>query len=116
MQPLKHMVELIAEAGLEAMRDKSVLLTERAIALTDEMLAPLGVELASPRDPAARGSHVTIDHPRFREVVATLWQRGVIPDFRPPHGLRIGLSPLSTSFTELQVGIEAIRDCLQEVH
>ncbi|HEX2246184.1 MAG TPA: kynureninase [Arthrobacter sp.] len=115
MQPLKHMVELIAEAGLEAVRDKSVLLTERAIALTDEMLTPLGVELASPRDPAVRGSHVTIEHPRFREVVATLWQRGVIPDFRPPHGLRIGLSPLSTSFTELQVGIEAIRDCLQEV-
>jgi kynureninase len=115
MQPLKDMIELIAEAGIDAVRDKSVLLTERAIALTDELLLPLGVELTSPRDPAARGSHVTIDHPCFREVVATLWQRGIIPDFRPPHGLRIGLSPLSTSFTELQVGIEAIRDCLREI-
>jgi len=115
MQPLKHMVELIAEAGMDAVRAKSVLLTERAIALTEELLVPLGVELSSPRDPAERGSHVTIDHPRFRDVVALLWERGVIPDFRPPHGLRIGLSPLSTSFAELQAGMEAIREALLEL-
>jgi kynureninase len=115
MQPLKHMVELIAEAGMAAVREKSVLLTERAIVLADELLAPLGAELASPRDPAERGSHITVDHPRFREVTAALWERGVIPDFRPPHGLRIGLSPLSTSFAELQAGMEAVRDALLEV-
>ncbi|GAB3272949.1 aminotransferase class V-fold PLP-dependent enzyme [Sinomonas notoginsengisoli] len=115
MQPLKHMLELIAEAGMDAVRAKSVQLTERAIALHDELLAPLGVELASPRDPAERGSHITVNHPRFREVTALLWERGVIPDFRPPHGLRIGLSPLSTSFAELQEGIEAIRDALREL-
>ncbi|HST71794.1 MAG TPA: aminotransferase class V-fold PLP-dependent enzyme [Kocuria rosea] len=115
MQPLKHMVELIAEAGMDAVREKSVLLTERAVVLADELLAPLGAELASPRDPAERGSHITVNHPRFREVTAALWERGVIPDFRPPHGLRIGLSPLSTSFAELQAGMEAVRDALLEV-
>jgi kynureninase len=115
MQPLKHMVELISEAGMDAVREKSVLLTERAVVLADELLAPLGVELASPRDPAERGSHITVNHPRFREVTAALWERGVIPDFRPPHGLRIGLSPLSTSFAELQAGMEAVRDALLEV-
>lgn len=115
MQPLKHMVELVAEAGMDAVRAKSVALTERAIALHDELLAPLGVELASPRDAAERGSHITVNHPRFREVTALLWERGVIPDFRPPHGLRIGLSPLSTSFAELQAGMEAIRDALREL-
>ena len=115
MQPLKHMVDLIAEAGMDAVRAKSVLLTEQAISLTDELLVPLGVELSSPRDAGERGSHITIDHPRFRDVVGLLWERGVIPDFRPPHGLRIGLSPLSTSFTELQAGMEAIRDALLEV-
>jgi kynureninase len=115
MQPLKHMLELVAEAGMDAVRAKSVALTERAIALHDALLAPLGVELASPRDPAERGSHITVNHPRFREVTALLWQRGVIPDFRPPHGLRIGLSPLSTSFAELQAGMEAIRDALGDL-
>jgi len=114
MQPLKDMLELIAEAGLAAVRRKSVALTEHAIALTDELLAPLGAVLASPRDAAERGSHVTVDHPRFAEVTAAVWQRGVIPDFRPPDGIRIGLSPLSTSFAELERGLEAIAGELRD--
>ena len=108
MQPLKDMLELIAEAGVGAIRRKSVALTEQAVALTDERLAPLGAALASPRDPAERGSHVTVDHPRFAAVTESLWRQGIIPDFRPPSGLRIGLSPLSTSFAELDRGIDAI--------
>ena len=108
MQPLKDMVELIAEAGLTAVRQKSVALTEHAIALADEVLAPLGARLASPRAAAERGSHVTVDHPGFAEVTAALWKCGVIPDFRPPDGIRIGLSPLSTSFAELERGVAAI--------
>jgi kynureninase len=108
MQPLKDMLELIAEAGLAAVRRKSVALTEHAIALADELLAPLGAVLASPRDAAERGSHVTVDHPRFAAVTAAAWKQGVIPDFRPPDGIRVGLSPLSTSFAELERGVEAI--------
>jgi kynureninase len=108
MQPLKDMLELIAEAGLDAVRRKSIALTEQAIALADELLVPLGATVASPRDAAARGSHVTVDHPLFAEVTAALWEQGVIPDFRPPDGVRIGLSPLSTSFAELERGVEAI--------
>ena len=108
MQPLKDMLELIAEAGLADIRRKSVALTEHAIALADERLAPLGAVLASPRDAAERGSHVTVDHPCFADVTAALWEQGVIPDFRPPDGIRVGLSPLSTSFAELERGIDAI--------
>jgi kynureninase len=114
MQPLKDMLDLIAEAGLAALRAKSIALTEHAIALCDDRLASLGTVLASPRDPAERGSHVTIDHPRFAEVTTALWQQGVIPDFRPPNGIRIGLSPLSTSFVELEHGVDAIARLLRE--
>jgi kynureninase len=57
---------------------------------------------------------VTVRHPRFREVVATLWQEGVVPDFRGPDALRIGLSPLSTTFDEVRVGVAAIREALQQ--
>jgi kynureninase len=115
MQPLKDMVELIASVGMDAVREKSLKLTEHAMNLADEMLVPLGVAIASPRDPAERGSHVTVDHPLFADVTAKLWERGVIPDFRPPHGLRIGLSPLSTSYAEVELGITAIRDVLLEL-
>jgi kynureninase len=114
MQPLKDMLDLIAEAGLAAVRRKSVALTEHAVALADELLAPLGAVLASPRDAAERGSHVTVDHPRFADVTAAVWERGVIPDFRPPDGIRIGLSPLSTSFAELERGVEVIAKELRD--
>lgn len=113
MQPMKDMIELIAEAGIDRVRQKSIDLTCFAIELHDSLLAPHGVRLASPRDAVRRGSHVTLDHPLFEQVTQTLWTQGVVPDFRPPHGLRIGLSPLSTSFVELETGMRAIQTALK---
>jgi kynureninase len=48
----------------------------------------------------------------MREVTAALWERDVIPDYRDPHGLRVGLSPLSTSFAEVRAGLESVREVL----
>jgi kynureninase len=112
MAPIQDMVNLIEKVGLPAVRAKSVALTEYAIAVADQVLAPLDVTVASPRDPAARGGHVTLDHPRMKEAVAELWRRGIIPDFRPPQGLRVGLSPLSTSFTEVAIALGHLRQIL----
>ncbi len=112
MQPLADLLDLVEEAGLAAIREKSLALTAYAVALHDAWLAPLGVALASPRDPAQRGGHVTLSHPRMREVTAELWEQDVIPDYRDPGGLRIGLSPLSTSFSEVRRGLEAVRAAL----
>jgi kynureninase len=114
MLPIADMLALIEEAGLPAVRRKSQALTRFAVDYADEELAPLGVRLASPRDPAERGSHVTLDHPAFAELVPVLQRRGVVPDFRRPDGLRIGLSPLSTSFAELAAGLDAVREELVE--
>ena len=80
--------------------------------LHDSWLAPRGAQLSTPRDPGQRGSHITVDHPAFREMTPALWEQDVIPDFRAPHGLRMGLSPLSTSFRELYEGVAAIRQLL----
>ncbi len=115
MLAMQDMLALIDEVGLGAVRAKSVALTERAVELADELLAPAGVVLASPRAAERRGGHVTLNHPLMREVTAALWQRDVIPDHRDPHGLRIGLSPLSTSFAELERGLEAVRGVLDEL-
>lgn len=108
MLAMRDMIALVAEAGLDAIRAKSVALTEFAIAWADEQ----GVEVATPREPERRGSHVTLRHDDFRAVVPRLWERGVIPDFRAPDGLRLGLSPLSTGFEELQAGLDAVRETL----
>jgi kynureninase len=112
MAPIQDMVNLIEKAGMPAVRAKSVALTEYAIRIADEALAALDVTVASPRDPAVRGSHVTLEHPLMKDAVAELWRRGVIPDFRPPQGLRVGLSPLSTSFAELATALAHLRQIL----
>jgi kynureninase len=112
MLALEDMVDLLEEAGLAAIRAKSTALTEHAVELSAELLAPLGVVLGSPLDPEWRGGHVTLNHPLMREATATLWQRDVIPDFRDPNGLRIGLSPLSTSYAEVRAGLESVREVL----
>jgi kynureninase len=113
MLAMQDTIAMIEQCGIQAVRDKSVSLTEFAIALADDWLSPLGVSVASPRDAARRGGHVTLNHPAMRDVTARLWDLDVIPDYRDPHGLRIGLSPLSTSFEETYRGMAAVRDTLR---
>jgi kynureninase len=112
MLAMQDTLALIDEVGIEAIRAKSVALTEFAVRVADDLLAPLGVELASPRDPELRGGHVTLSHPAMRAVTARLWAHDVIPDYRDPGGLRIGLSPLSTSLAETLRGLLAVRDAV----
>jgi kynureninase len=112
MLAVADMVELIDEVGIDAVRAKSVGLTEHAVALADEHLVAYGVSVASPRDSSQRGGHVTLHHPDMARVVGALWERDVIPDYRDPGGLRVGLSPLSTSYDELDRGIAAVRELL----
>jgi kynureninase len=94
-------VAMIAEAGMPALRAKSVALTTFAVQLYDAWLQPRGVGLASPRDAERRGGHVTLTHPRARELTAELIAGGVVPDFRRPDGIRLGLAPLTTRFVDV---------------
>ncbi|MGZ5404107.1 MAG: kynureninase [Nocardioides sp.] len=111
--PMRDMLDLIEEVGMGAVREKSIALTAYAVELADELLTPLGVEVASPREPSQRGGHITLLHPSMGDVTARLWKRDVIPDYRNPDGLRIGLSPLSTSFAEVESGMSAVREVLE---
>jgi kynureninase len=104
--------ELVAEAGVAAIRAKATALTDFAIELHDAWLAPLGVELGSPRERERRGGHVSLRHPSARHLCSALFARGVIPDFRAPDSIRIGLSPLSTSFNDVRRGLDTLRELL----
>ncbi|WP_406632970.1 kynureninase [Pseudarthrobacter quantipunctorum] len=114
MIAMQGTLDVIEEASMAAIREKSEKLTAFAVEVFDALLAPLGAELATPRDPARRGSHITVDHAEFtKATVEALWDGDVIPDFRAPHGIRVGLSPLSTRFREVLQGMEEIRNRLQ---
>ena len=115
MLAMQDTLEMIDEVGIEAVRAKSVAVTEFAVRVADGILLPLGVTVDSPRDPALRGGHVTLSHPAMREVTARLWRQDVIPDYRDPGGLRIGLAPLSTSFAETLAGLDAVATVLRDV-
>jgi kynureninase len=115
MVPLRVGIALLAEAGIDAVREKSLALTDFALELIDSWLTPLGVELASPREHAHRGGHLTIRRAGFDLVNAQLWERGVIPDYRAPDGIRLGLSPLSTTFAEVAVALSELRALLTDL-
>lgn len=105
-------IALAAEAGIDRIRAKGIALTEHAIRLHDAWLAPLGTSLGSPRDARRRGAHVAIRHPDARRLTRDLIARRVLPDFRAPDSIRIGLSPLTTSFEEVHRGLSVLRDRL----
>jgi len=103
------------EAGIEAIREKSILLTEYAIYLFDEILSPLGFSLGSPRNSERRGSHVSIRHPEgYRINRALIEEMNVLPDFRTPDNIRLGFAPLYTSFAEVWAGMGRIRAAVEE--
>lgn len=110
---LEAMVELLELVGVDAVREKSIALTGFAEEALAVHVLPLGARLASPPAGASRGSHLTVTHPAFRHVTERLWARGVIPDFRGPDGIRVGLSPLSTAFAEVEAGVAAIGEELR---
>ena len=105
-------VRLVAEAGMDRIRTKSEALTAFTVDTVDAWSEDLGCRIGSPRDPARRGGHVSLRHPRARELRDALAAVGVVADFRQPDSLRIGLSPITTSFEDVAVGLDRLHGLL----
>ena len=103
---------LLADAGIDRLRDKGMRLTDYLIALADAWLAPLGCAVASPRDPARRGSHVCLRHPEAWRIGQALIHEGVIGDYRTPDRLRMGPTPITTRYTDIWDAMDATRRIL----
>ena len=106
---------LIAEAGIERLRDKSVALTSLVVALADAWLAPLGFELGTPRDPDRHGAHVSLRHPDAWRICRALIERAdVVPDFRRPDSIRYGLPPIYTRFVDAWDAVDRLRRLVED--
>ena len=99
-------IGVTVEAGIAAITEKARALTGFCIDVADQ----LGFETDTPRDPARRGGHVAIRHPDARALQQELADRKVIVDYRDPDVLRFGLSPLTTSFTDVFDAMATLAD------
>jgi kynureninase len=107
-------VELVAQAGVAALASKARALTSLAVDLHDAWLAPLGFTLGTPRDAGRRGAHVALRHPEAWPICRALIERAdVVPDFRAPDSVRLGLPPLYTRFVDVWDAIDRLRTLVE---
>ena len=110
-------LDIVGRAGLDQIRRKSLRLTEYLVSLSNSLLSDYGCRIASPGNPQVRGSHVAIAHPEAYRICSALISPDVgnytvIPDFRAPDIIRLGLSPLTTSFEEVFLAVNELRQIL----
>lgn len=108
-------LEPTLQAGMDSIRAKSILMTDYASYLTQELLTPFDFFLGSPIGSAQRGSHISIRHTEGYPINrALIEEMNVIPDFREPDNLRLGFAPLYTSFVEVWKGFDRIKRVMEE--
>ena len=110
LEAVDESAKLIAEAGVGPARAKSVALTSLIVELHDAWLEPLGFSLGTPREPERRGSHVSLRHPEAWRICRALIERAdVVPDFRAPDSVRLGVPPLYTRFVDVWDALDRLR-------
>jgi len=107
-------VELVAKVGMQAIRAKSVAQTAYLVTLWNHFLRKLGFTLNSPSNANYRGSHVSLGHSQGLSIdLALINERNIIPDFRSPDNIRIGISPLYISFVDIYQVIQAMKEIVE---
>ncbi|MFB6126188.1 MAG: kynureninase [Halolamina sp.] len=113
--PLSGALDVLDDAGIDRVREKSLSLTGYLIDLVDELAAE-GYEFAvgTPREPARRGGHVAVEHPEAYRLAEALKDRGVVVDCRPPDVVRVCPAPLYTSHAAVLAVARTLRGVVAE--
>ena len=107
-------LEVFEQTSMQAIRAKSLALTDLFIALVEQRCAGLALELVTPRQHARRGSQVSFTHPHGYAVMQALIARGVIGDYREPAIMRFGFTPLYTSFADVWDAVAILKHILDD--
>jgi kynureninase len=107
-------LDVFAQTDMAAIRAKSLALTDLFIELVETQCAAHPLGLVTPREHAARGSHVSFTHPHGYAVMQALIERGVIGDYREPAIMRFGFTPLYTSFADVWDAVAILRTILDD--
>ncbi|MDP5121921.1 MAG: aminotransferase class V-fold PLP-dependent enzyme, partial [Spirosomaceae bacterium] len=113
-------LDIMNDAGMENLRRKSVQQSEFLLKMIESELVPFGFKIASPLDSSERGSHISIQHPNGFQINQAMISpkkanaKIIIPDFRPPTNIRLGIAPLYNTFTELAETVSRIKEIVEE--
>lgn len=116
-QPILSMAALDAALDVfdgvdtSALRRKSESLGSAFIQLVDERLE--GFDVVTPRDTEARGSQVSLAHPRADRIMGALEERGIVGDVRPPNLLRFGLAPAYQRYVDVWDAVKGLREVME---
>jgi kynureninase len=105
-------LDVFLQTSMNALRQKSLALSDLFIELVESRCADFPLKLVTPRAHRERGSQASFEHPHGYEVMQALIARGVIGDYREPRILRFGFTPLYTRFTDVWDAVEILRDVL----
>ncbi|GAB7093308.1 kynureninase [Halolamina litorea] len=113
--PLEGSLDLLDEAGLDRVREKSLELTDMLATLVED-LAEAGYEyrVGTPSEGQRRGGHVAVEHPDADRVSQALRERGVVVDYRPPNVIRICPAPLYVGYEDVYAVAEHLRAVVDE--
>lgn len=106
-------LDVFLQTDMAALRRKSLALSDLFISLVETRCGKFPLQLVTPREHAQRGSQASFAHPNGYEVMQALIARGVIGDYREPHVLRFGFTPLYTRFADVWDAVEILRDVLE---
>jgi kynureninase len=119
LKAVEPTLDMMNEIGMYRIRKKSVSQSEFLLRLAEEFLYPLGFHPGSPIDPEKRGSHISLRHTEAYRICKALIDPGlgetvVIPDFRGPDNIRLGITPLYTTYTELYLAVREISNIVND--
>jgi len=115
MAPLKDALDLILQAGIEQIREKSMNLTTYLIALVDTLLSepPYDFFIGTPTDPEKRGGHIALRRKTdARQIAQSLKSKNIITDFRSPDIIRVAPSPLYCRYEDIWIMIQSVKEII----
>ncbi len=112
MAALDAAMDIWDSVDMDALRAASIRLSDRFIAGVEATCPDL--TLASPRDPALRGSQVSFRHAQGYAAMQACIAQGLIGDFRAPDIMRFGFTPLFIDDSDVDAGVAIIARVMQD--
>lgn len=114
LAPLIGSLEIFKEAGIENIREKSLLINRYLMDLIEYELKDMGFTIGNPRDNVRRGGHISLEHKEAARICKSLKENGIIPDFRAPNIIRLAPVALYSSYEEVWKVVQTLKTIMTE--